>query len=428
MLSLPTTFKISFLKRTLIFSLFLTLLSGCASYKPLVNNDLQNASSSIRVLSIVPQEEIGLQINMQNSAGVGVQFGLIGALVASSIDAAANNTSAKKAEGRADIFRNGLIDFSANKTIHSTLEQALTAVKWSNISHFEERDTINRDDIEAVLESMKEDLLIVVTSSYSLTPALELLEVDAQIDIYDPKQFLEKSSTKKRLRKVSSSVVRFQSDEISEDKKDLYEEIAEVEKKYSAQLEDARPSENRLILSKRNKEILKLKRLHKEAIQAKKDTALEAVLADLKGKYDPKLADAKDLNEKHAIKAEYNAERRQAKVKADELYVTKRQNIWLDDNAILLKNTLTNGFKELSQLALLAINSNINNSAEDVVKEDIVILRNGRRVSRSEAVLIRTLEENDREWLWVKSGGTYTLADYYSKPTGLPIYTKNLRH
>ena len=101
-----------------------TIISGCTStpHKVSIQNKIDN---KVDVISIVNQQELDALFPVQNSGAVSVQFGLIGALIGSAIDASANSTSAEKATNNLSPIRNKLINYNFDDVLQSSIKNKL---------------------------------------------------------------------------------------------------------------------------------------------------------------------------------------------------------------------------------------------------------------------------------------------------------------
>lgn len=104
--------------------LVVSLFSGCTTtpHKVSIRDEIE---SKVDVISVVNQQELDALFPIQNSGAVSVQFGLIGALIGSAIDASANSTSAEKATNNLSSIRNKLINYNFDELLQSNIEKSL---------------------------------------------------------------------------------------------------------------------------------------------------------------------------------------------------------------------------------------------------------------------------------------------------------------
>jgi len=112
------------IKKISIILLSVVFFSGCSitPHKVSIQNKVE---ATVDVISIVNQHELEALFPISNSSGVSVQFGLIGALVGSAIDASVNSSNAEKATNKLSPIRDKLIDFSFDEVLQSNIEQIL---------------------------------------------------------------------------------------------------------------------------------------------------------------------------------------------------------------------------------------------------------------------------------------------------------------
>lgn len=111
-------------KKITIVAVVMLVSMGCTITPNKVS--MQNKiEAKVDVISIVNQQELDAVFPIQNSAGVSMQFGLIGALVGSAIDASANSNSAEKATNNLAPIRNKLINYNFDDVLQSNIKQSL---------------------------------------------------------------------------------------------------------------------------------------------------------------------------------------------------------------------------------------------------------------------------------------------------------------
>ena len=113
------------IKKVVYLILVGLIFSGCtiAPHKVSMQNKIDN---KVDVISIIDQQELDALFPIQNSSGVSAQFGLIGALIGSAIDASANSTNAEKATNNLSPIRNKLIDYNFDEILQSNIESKLS--------------------------------------------------------------------------------------------------------------------------------------------------------------------------------------------------------------------------------------------------------------------------------------------------------------
>ncbi len=171
---------------------FAVSLSACTTFKPVLDQELKNQVSTIHVISFIPQEELDLQINQSNAAmAVGAQFGFIGAIVASSIDASVNHARAKEAEARADEYRQLLVDVDTSDQLQSGFKDVAANLDWAEVVEFDSSTPIEEFKLKEYLQTVNADSLLILNSRYSLTPELDSLEMSTDLTMYMVPEKLE---------------------------------------------------------------------------------------------------------------------------------------------------------------------------------------------------------------------------------------------
>ena len=238
------------------------LITGCAgTYKPKIPQKLKDSIATVEVFSFISQEEIDMQFNYSN-AGVGIAVGVggaVGGMMGAMVDGVVNHSLAKNAEQRVQPYRDKLVEYDFNSTHLAQLKKSLHKVDWVKINKLESE--INREDfkLHAYMRKIKHDSLLIIRTSYSVSPDFEVINVSSFCDLFvKPKQ---KSKLKKpKFHAKVSQYYQYQSPSKKQTHlATLPDFVARRDKiiaKYQATIENARrPGKKSLYQRKKREEI-----------------------------------------------------------------------------------------------------------------------------------------------------------------------------
>lgn len=283
--------------------------SACTSFQPKLTDELKSDIASVRVISVIHQEELNVQMNASTGGtAAAASFGLIGALVGSIADASVNSARSKAAEEKAERFRAVLSGSNSTAAINTTLRESVESVDWAetNFVPYQDSEEFKTANLNGVLEDMEEDALIVLYSSYSLTPELESLEIATRLALYKRPDQTAKDGPK-RNRVLYQSGMKYQSK--------LYGG------RYRSNTAEELEQERAAIIARYDKKIANAARPDKKVFEKRKRKLLES------------------LNGRSFVK-----------VKGE---VDTEGTAWLEEDGELLKNTLEAGIAELGKLLVL---------------------------------------------------------------------------
>lgn len=290
--------------------------TACTTFLPKLTDELKGEIATVRVISVIHQEELNVQMNASNSAGgAGAAFGAIGAIVGSIADASVNSARSKAAEVKAERFRTTLNDRNTTGAINDTLKESVESIDWAE-AHFvtyQDSKEFKTAQLKGEMKQLKDDALIVLYSSYSLTPELESLEITTQLALYKradepPKKGLARNrEVKKKHRAVYRSGMKYQS------------------KLYGGRFVSSSPEElekqKAALVAEYDEKIARAQRRNKKELQLRKARALRT------------------LKPRSFIKVEGE--------------VDTQGTAWLADDGALLRQTLEAGVTELGELLVL---------------------------------------------------------------------------
>ena len=191
----------------MLLSLF---TSGCAvHYKHDITEEVKSNTNKLNVAVIVHQEEISGQYIYQNSAGVSAQFGLLGGLVGSVIDAGINSSRAEDAEEAVKPYREAIIDFDYSHQLSNKIKNNLTQINWVERLEYKELTVPTEFKAESLLNGEKDLLALVIEPSYSLTPHFSRVHVSARITLVTNQN--KKTKKKSKVKEIFVGKVQYQS-------------------------------------------------------------------------------------------------------------------------------------------------------------------------------------------------------------------------
>lgn len=150
------------IKKILISLTAIFILSGC-SFKPAkIAYNKPETNQKIHVYSLIQQDELNAIYPVQDSSGVGSQFGLVGVLVTTSLDAYENAQRANITEQNLAGIRDELINFNFDQIFNEEI-----STKLKNNVHIESIKTVKSQ--KQIEEDLKlGDTYLVLNTSYKM--------------------------------------------------------------------------------------------------------------------------------------------------------------------------------------------------------------------------------------------------------------------
>ncbi|AOS97079.1 hypothetical protein AUP74_01646 [Microbulbifer aggregans] len=241
--------------KKILFVVSVLLVTACSS-TPYENFDSATVQGkgSMRLVSQVSQEEMVKEFVPSNSGGsAGAQFGLVGALVGSAIDASVNNSRAQDAEQMVEPFRNALLDLDVRSLVYHQLAENASRIDWvSDVNPVMEQLEAGKKPEDYVL-GVDEDLVLMVDTRYSLKPGTEVVEFVAMYALYD-KDAIRKAG-KSKAKPIYSNTATIQSYPHNASIRRLTESEKEAERQSIEQRypTDAELAKNTLARNQKNK-------------------------------------------------------------------------------------------------------------------------------------------------------------------------------
>src|SRR5215472_17933947 len=154
-----------------------TVLSGCAGQRFVPMQDAATSRiKSTEVIVVLPQQEIKTEITQSNVAQA-TGGGLIPAL----IDLAVNKSRADDAEASVVVIRNALLDYDFSKQLLTSIEQQLRQLPWINLQAVRLETTSGDDKINDAVARSAANAVLVIRTSYSLSPNFSLIKITAVV-------------------------------------------------------------------------------------------------------------------------------------------------------------------------------------------------------------------------------------------------------
>lgn len=191
-----------FTRRTAILAV-LSFAAACApsQHRPL-DAAKREAASSSQVIAVIPQPEINAEIVVADSSGAVAQYGLLGALIGSAIDAGVNSSRAEDAEKSVAPLRDVLLGYDFDTQLKQELERALPAVQWLSPQGVSVSKDAKNEARSAELSKTGAANVMYFIASYSVSPDFSTLNVKADVTLL-PKQkpYSELSEGEKKKRR-----------------------------------------------------------------------------------------------------------------------------------------------------------------------------------------------------------------------------------
>lgn len=178
--------RINFARRFLPFiGALALLLGGCVSPNRIHTPEVTQASS-VGVTGIVAlrQQELRTTINAQHSDAIAGQFGLIGSLIGSAIDASVNAKRAKAAEASVGHLRDGLLNYAPTDRFTAALTQHAGQANGTPRSTFVVRQVGSPDDPRKWIEAAGTDKVLLIDFDYALTPNCDGVQLSALVTLH----------------------------------------------------------------------------------------------------------------------------------------------------------------------------------------------------------------------------------------------------
>lgn len=160
-------------------------LAGCATPRRVALPPTLPEVGSASTVAALTKREIGTDIVRSNASdGLGASAGLIGGLIGGVIDASVNSSRAKAVESAVGPVRDALLKFDLVGALSESLRQELVAVPWLQNQTVEVREVSDSKAAANLPKDIKADLVLLVDTSYHLSPSFDQIVVSARVSVH----------------------------------------------------------------------------------------------------------------------------------------------------------------------------------------------------------------------------------------------------
>jgi hypothetical protein len=158
------------------------LLGGCASPTRIRSTAISSPLPAPQGYVALRQQEIKTSINRQDSSAISGQFGLIGSLVGSAIDASVNSKRGKEVENASTQVRNALLDYQPADHFIAAIRAQFAETGPVNLVV---RRVSDPEEPKRWVEAAAHDTLLI-DYDYTLSPAYNGVKVCALVTWHRP--------------------------------------------------------------------------------------------------------------------------------------------------------------------------------------------------------------------------------------------------
>ncbi len=147
------------------------LLSACAiPLRTALPDQTRKSIQTVNMRAVVVQDEVIVSVQPSTSAGAGMAFGLIGALITSSIDSSVTNSRVKSSQEAMEALYPAIDDVDFRKQFGEELSRQMSAYPFRVSSVVSSARGLNDADIQKIMRNDKPgDALLLIYPSYALT-------------------------------------------------------------------------------------------------------------------------------------------------------------------------------------------------------------------------------------------------------------------
>lgn len=190
----------------------LVVVAGCSNghYKPIISDSVRLSLKPVKVVSIVKNNGIDIQIIPSTKArdaafkvGLwqgGIVGGLAGSLIGIVADAGITVIKAKNAEKTLRPYQTRLKRFNVDEKLHRSLKDNL-AKMGVEISDYVVADNFRTVDLYDYIDDLDDEKLLAITTSYSFDPTKNMIHIVSEATLY-----LKKLKNNKGYRTLDWSV------------------------------------------------------------------------------------------------------------------------------------------------------------------------------------------------------------------------------
>ena len=162
-------------------SCIVAFAAGCATTNRVALTPAHKTElTATQPLAVVPQQEIGVDINRSNMTGV-----MGGGLVWAITDAVIDHSRTKKAEGNVTVARDALIDFDFGRTLVAALDQELAGVGWLHAGKCTIQHVADGAAARKLAQNLGASALLIVDTDYRFTSDFGAIALTLQVTIYE---------------------------------------------------------------------------------------------------------------------------------------------------------------------------------------------------------------------------------------------------
>ena len=172
------------LRKGSVVALAAVWIVGCGPSHKAMAPDLHPEIRSARVVSVVPQDQIEIRVEMSEA---GSMFGLVGALV----DVAVTSSRQNKADDRLFVLQAACAEFDARAMYWEELGSVLDACHWPARTHLlteTDASVSTNTAIRKLVFEMMEDSALILESGYFLSPKANVLTVKTSAQFFRREQ------------------------------------------------------------------------------------------------------------------------------------------------------------------------------------------------------------------------------------------------
>lgn len=170
----------------------LALLSACSvsPYRVPLTEAARQSLDDVYVTTAIVQRELDIHVPIQDSSAATAQFGLIGALVGSAMDASINKSNVTEGERRVAPVRESLVGYDFDALFKSSLDETLKMIDWMKVSDIAVKKSAFHP---GQIVSLNNKTIAIVDTNYRLDFDLNTLRVITTVEIYEKNAFSKMS-------------------------------------------------------------------------------------------------------------------------------------------------------------------------------------------------------------------------------------------
>jgi len=240
-------------KVILLGILIAATLSGCKStpYKVNLAKEKLTTNRISEIDSVIKQDEIEVKVPVSDSSAAGAQFGLIGAIITSSIDSSVNQSNAELYDQVINPVKDSLVNYNFNKHFNQKLSHNLSSEPIFNQSKIHD---MKSEDNHELLEKQ----VLKLNTRYTYSSDFRTLIVSTSAIIEDTSTvetsvLYQNTFTYNSKRLLESVLYESKGEKLIAERKAKYFQLTKKQRKSSTEV------------NKLNKDLKKIRRQYSEA-------------------------------------------------------------------------------------------------------------------------------------------------------------------